>query len=313
MKEGETLPFFVEVMLEEIFIDCLDLFMNHLRVEKGLAANTIEAYGRDVRRFADFALSKGLTEPREVTRSFIMNQMLTLSENGVGARSRARSLSALKHFFSFLLKEGLIESNPAADLEAPHSSKALPQTLSLEEVDSLLTAPAIDTPGGLRDKAMLEALYATGLRVSELIALQIGQVNLEVGYLRTMGKGSKERLVPLGDMAKSWIQNYLAQGRSLFLTRSTSPYLFLSRRGTKMSRQYFWRKIKDYARAAGIRKKISPHTLRHSFATHLLERGADLRSVQMMLGHADISTTEIYTHVTRERLKKIHQKHHPRA
>lgn len=299
--------------MEERFIGCLDLFLDHLRVEKGLAVNTIEAYGRDVRRFVDFALVKGLTEPKEVTRSIIMNQMLILSQNGVGARSRARSLSALKHFFNFLLKEGLIESNPAADLEAPHLSKALPKALSLEEVDLLLAAPGADTPGGLRDKAMLEVLYATGLRVSELISLQIGQVNLEAGYLRTMGKGSKERLVPLGDMARSWIRRYLEDARGLFLNRTASPYLFLSRRGTKMSRQYFWRKIKDYALTAGIRKRIGPHTLRHSFATHLLERGADLRSVQMMLGHADISTTEIYTHVTRERLKKIHQTYHPRS
>jgi len=299
--------------VEERFIGCLDLFLDHLRVEKGLAVNTIEAYGRDVRRFVDFALVKGLTEPKEVTRSIIMNQMLILSQNGVGARSRARSLSALKHFFNFLLKEGLIERNPAADLEAPRLGKALPQALSLAEVDLLMAAPGADTPGGLRDKAMLEVLYATGLRVSELIALPTGQVNLEAGYLRTMGKGSKERLVPLGDMAKSWVRRYLEDGRGLFLNRTSSPYLFLSRRGTKMSRQYFWRKIKDYARTAGIRKKISPHTLRHSFATHLLERGADLRSVQMMLGHADISTTEIYTHVTRERLKKIHQTYHPRS
>ena len=183
----------------------------------------------------------------------------------------------------------------------------------MEEVDALLDAPDIDSPGGLRDKAMLELIYATGLRVSELVGLQISQVNLEAGYLRTMGKGSKERLVPLGDAARHWVQRYLDDSRDHFLHGRTSPFLFLNRRGGKLSRQYFWRKVRDYALAAHVRLNISPHSLRHSFATHLLARGADLRSVQMMLGHADISTTEIYTHVTRERLKQIHKDHHPRA
>lgn len=299
--------------MEQDFNHCLDLFLDHLRVERGLAANTVEAYGRDVRRFLDFIAAKGLPGLESASRSTIMSYLLSLSEAGLGARSRARALSALKGFFAFLVREGLIRRDSAADMESPRSRASLPQPLSVDEVESFLAAPSVDTPGGLRDKAMLEVLYATGLRVSELVGLEVGQVNLEIGYVRTMGKGSKERLVPLGDTAKAWAQRYLDEGRDRFLGCLASPYLFLSRRGTKLSRQYFWRKVRDYSQEAEIHKKISPHSLRHSFATHLLAHGADLRSVQMMLGHADISTTEIYTHVTRERLKKIHRAYHPRA
>ncbi|MFH1091626.1 MAG: site-specific tyrosine recombinase XerD, partial [Pseudomonadota bacterium] len=243
----------------------------------------------------------------------IMGYFLELSQAGVGPRSRARVLSALKSFYRFLVKEGLMSENPASTVESPRHARYLPQTLSLDEVESLLSAPDVSTPGGLRDRAMLEVLYATGLRVSELISLQLGQVNLEAGYLRTLGKGSKERLVPLGDEAKVWVGRYLAEARNRWLRKKPSPYLFLSRRGTRLSRQYFWRQVRDYTLRADITKRVSPHTLRHSFATHLLARGADLRSVQMMLGHADISTTEIYTHVARERLKKLHHDHHPRG
>ena len=299
--------------MEQDFSHYLDLFLDHLRVERGLAANTVEAYGRDVRRFLYFITAKGLPGLESASQSTIMSHLLSLSEAGLGARSRARALSALKGFFAFLVREGLTKQDPVADVESPRSRASLPQSLSVVEVESFLAAPNVNTPGGLRDKAMLEVLYATGLRVSELVGLEAGQVNLEIGYVRTMGKGSKERLVPLGDTAKAWAQRYLDEGRGRFLGCFASPYLFLSRRGTKLSRQYFWRKVRDYSQDAGIHKKISPHSLRHSFATHLLAHGADLRSVQMMLGHADISTTEIYTHVTRERLKKIHQDYHPRA
>lgn len=295
------------------FTHYLDTFLDHLRVERGLSANTIEAYGRDVRRFLDSSAVRTLPGLDAVGRSAVMGHLLELSRTGLGARSRSRTLSAIKGFFSFLLKEGVLDKNPAADVEAPKAHKSLPKALSLDEVDALLAAPDPEDSGGLRDRAMLEVLYATGLRVSELIGLDIGQVHLDAGYLRTMGKGSKERLVPLGDAARHWTQRYLAESRDRFLGRRTSRYLFLNRRGSKLSRQYFWRKVRDYSRLAGIRKAISPHSLRHSFATHLLARGADLRSVQMMLGHADISTTEIYTHVTRERLKRIHEQHHPRA
>ena len=292
----------------------LDLFLDHVRVEKGLSPNTVEAYGRDLQRYLDFLADREAAGPEKAGRATIMTHLLQLSQDDVGPRSRARALSALKGFYAFLVKEGLLKENPAGDIESPRHMVYLPRTLSEKEVDALLAAPDVDTPGGLRDKAMIELLYATGLRVTELISVQTGLINLEAGYIRTMGKGSKERLIPVGDEANGWIARYLKQGRQAFLKEGrTSPYLFLSRRGQKLSRQYFWRKIKEYAQTAGIGRTISPHTLRHSFATHLLARGADLRSVQMMLGHADISTTEIYTHVTRERLKKIHRDYHPRG
>ncbi|MBW1708876.1 MAG: site-specific tyrosine recombinase XerD [Deltaproteobacteria bacterium] len=291
----------------------LDLFLDHLRVERGLAVNTVEAYGRDIRRFLDYVYDKGLSGPESASRSTIMSYLLYLSQNNLSARSRARALSVIKSFYAFLVNEDLMNRNPASDLETPRALIHLPQTLSFKEVESLLAAPDSNLIGGLRDKAMLELIYATGLRVSELVGLQSAHINIEAGYIRTMGKGSKERLIPLGDVARDWIKQYCNEARPGLVKRGTSPYLFLNRRGTKLSRQYFWRKLKEYALAAGIRKKISPHSLRHSFATHLLERGADLRAVQMMLGHADIATTQIYTHVTRERLKKVHQQYHPRA
>ncbi|MBU2551903.1 MAG: site-specific tyrosine recombinase XerD [Proteobacteria bacterium] len=290
-----------------------DIFLDHLRVERGLAANTVEAYGRDVRRYLEFLSDRGLSGPETAGRSTVMAWLLDLDKAGIGSRSRARFLSAIKGFYVFLVREGLMERNPAADIEAPHRAVKLPKVLSIEEVEALLAAPDADAPGGLRDKAMLELLYATGLRVSELLDIRLGQIHMEALYLRTMGKGSKERLVPFGDAALTWVKRYLEGARPSLLGRRSSPYLFVNRRGGRLSRQYFWRKIKDYALAAGIRRAISPHGLRHSFATHLLSRGADLRVVQTMLGHADISTTEIYTHVARERLKQIHAAHHPRA
>ncbi|MBW2092719.1 MAG: site-specific tyrosine recombinase XerD [Deltaproteobacteria bacterium] len=291
----------------------LDLFLDHLGVERGLASNTVEAYGRDIRRFLDYLKSQDVAGPESANRSNIMSYLVFLSQAKLSARSRARALSALKSFYSFLMNENIVQKNPASDLETPRSLFHLPQILTFEEVEALLSAPDISLPSGLRDKAMLELMYATGLRVSELISLEMAHLNMEAGYLRTMGKGSKERLIPLGEEARDWIKQYLSEARSEWAKRVLSPYLFLNRRGTKLSRQYFWRKIKDYSLIAGIRKKISPHSLRHSFATHLLERGADLRAVQLMLGHADIATTQIYTHVTRERLKQVHQQYHPRA
>ena len=291
----------------------LDLFLSHLRVERGLSAHTVDGYGRDVRRFLDYLASRGLSEPAQAGRSAVMAHFLELSRKGLGARSRARALSAVKGFYSFLATEGLVDENPAADLEAPQSAKYLPRFLTEGEVESLLAAPDVATPQGLRDRAMLELLYAAGLRVSELIGVETGRINLEAGYVRTLGKGSKERLVPIGDAAKAWVARYMSDARPRLLGDRTSPHLFVSRRGKKLSRQYFWRIIGQYAGAAGIGRSISPHTLRHSFATHLVSHGADLRSVQMMLGHSDISTTEIYTHVARERLKQIHRELHPRG
>ncbi|MBW2062921.1 MAG: site-specific tyrosine recombinase XerD [Deltaproteobacteria bacterium] len=299
--------------MEEAYYHSLDLYLDHLRVERGLAFNTVEAYARDIRRFLDYLTRQNLAGPEAASRSFVMGYMLFLSQTRIGPRSRARALSALKNFYKFLVNENMVLQDPTSNLEAPRILAHLPQTITLDEVEALLTAPDQNGPSGLRDKAMLELIYATGLRVSELISLKTVDLNLEAGYLRTMGKGAKERLIPLGDEARDWINRYLTDARPGLLKRGSSSYLFLNRRGTRLSRQYFWRKIKDYSIAAGIRKKISPHSLRHSFATHLLERGADLRAVQLMLGHTDIATTQIYTHVTRERLKKIHQKYHPRA
>lgn len=291
----------------------LDHYLDHLRVERGLSANTVEAYGRDVRIFVERLDQKSSKRSENATRSDIMSHLLDLSSAGLSAPSRARALSALKSYYQFLSGEEIASSNPAGDIEAPQSLSHLPHTLSLDEVEDLLEAPDYETPGGLRDKAMLEMLYATGLRVSELINISIDMIDFEAGYIRTMGKGSKERLVPVGEEALEWAKRYQLEARPRFLKNKTSHYLFLSRRGTHLSRQYFWKKIKEYALKAGIRKTTSPHGLRHSFATHLLERGADLRAVQLMLGHSDISSTQIYTHVSRERLRKIHQEYHPRA
>ena len=220
---------------------------------------------------------------------------------------------ALRTFFQFLIQEGILETNPVEELESPKMAKTLPEILSLKEVEQLLEQPNPQTPLGIRDRAMLELLYATGMRVSELTRLPLNQINLEGGYVLVFGKGSKERIIPLGNEAMKWVNHYLKTARRRLAKRKESPFLFINRSGRGMSRQQFWKNLKAYGRKAGIRKRISPHLLRHSFASHLLERGADLRSVQMMLGHVDISTTQIYTHVTGERLKKIHQRYHPRG
>ena len=287
-----------------------DQFINHLRVERGLAKNTIESYSRDLVRFFDF-LERGSVSPASASQADLMNYVSSLAGR-LSVRSIARNLSALKMFYRFLVSEGKIETNPARLLSAPKLPRRLPGVLSSEEVGRLLSQPDPKTGRGKRDKAMLELLYATGLRVSELVNLKISNVNMEAGYVRTVGKGSKERMVPMGAQAMDALKVYLAQGRPGFLKQRSSSYLFLNSRGKPLTRQGFWKTIKRLGLAAGIRKELSPHSLRHSFASHLLEHGADLRSVQIMLGHADISTTQIYTHVTRERLKQIHEKHHPR-
>lgn len=287
-----------------------DQFINHLRVEKGLARNTIDSYSRDLVRFLQFLQDRDRS-PLHVTQDDLTDYMAAL-KGPLSARSMARNLSALKSFYRFLLSEGKIKANPARLLNAPKLPRRLPGVLSRDEVERLLSQPDSSNPRGQRDKAMLELLYATGLRVSELVGLKIQNINLEAGYVRTVGKGSKERIVPIGAKAQVALKDYLAGGRVGLLRRRISSYLFLNPSGRPMSRQGFWKNIKRYGRQGAIRKAITPHSLRHSFATHLLEFGADLRSVQIMLGHADISTTQIYTHVTRERLKKIHEKYHPR-
>ena len=288
----------------------LDLFLNYLLVEKGAAANTVAAYSRDLARYAAFLEGR---EPAEVRPSDVAGYLAQLKGEALAPRSRARALSALRMLHRFLVTEGYCELNPTANIEAPKGVVRLPVVLSARDVEALLASPLNTGAGELRDAAMLELLYATGLRVSELVGLKLGEVNLSAGYLMTIGKGSKERLVPIGESACRAVGRYLREARGELLKEGASARLFLSRLGEGMTRQAFWNIIKKRALQAGVRGSISPHTLRHSFATHLLENGADLRSVQIMLGHADLSSTQIYTHVTRERLKRLHGEFHPRG
>ena len=287
------------------------MFLDYLAVEKGLAKNSLSAYGTDLRHFGHFLADQEIETDR-VERIHIVRYFQSLRSVGISARSVARALAAIRGMYRFLVVERQLKSDPTENLENPRLWASLPKTLHSSEVEALLGAPASDTAEGLRDRAMLELLYATGLRVSELIKVRIDDVVMDAGFLRTIGKGSKERIVPFGDAARDAIVEYIEKGRPE-LDRHADPHLFLSQRSRPMTRQSFWMKITRYAREAGVTSHISPHVLRHSFATHLLENGADLRSVQMMLGHADISTTQIYTHVSRARLQKIYDQFHPRA
>ena len=291
----------------------LDQFLHYLIVERGFSKNTIEAYGHGLNRFSNHLRGKGIREWSNVTKFEIKAFLLLLKRKGFSTKTVARNLVAIRTFFKFLTQEGILEVNPTEELESPKIAKTLPKILSLKEVEQLLEQPNLQTPLGIRDRAMLELLYATGMRVSELVRLPMNQVNLEGGYARLYGKGSKERIVPLGGEAMKWVNLYLKTVREKLAKGKESQFLFINRSGKGMSRQRFWKNLKAYGQRAGIQKKIAPHLLRHSFASHLLERGADLRSVQMMLGHVDISTTQIYTHVTGERLKKVHQRYHPRG
>lgn len=293
--------------------DYLDLFLSYLVVEKGLSANTRSAYSHDLVRYLDFIEKAGRRQPSDVGPADIAAFMAALHKLDIGPRSRARCLSAIRMFHKFLMIENYADSNPATIIEAPRNLHKLPHFLDGLEVDALLAACGGERGEDRRDVAMLELLYATGLRVSELVHLKLREVNLDSGYLMTVGKGNKERLVPIGEAARTKAAAYLETVRPGLDPLRQNPYFFLSRLGDAMSRQAFWNIIKKRAEIAGIRKNISPHTLRHSFATHLLENGADLRSVQIMLGHADLASTQIYTHVTRERLKRLHQQIHPRG
>ncbi len=293
--------------------DYLDLFISYLTVEKGLSANTRSAYSRDLARYLDYLEKEGRLRPSDVGSTDISAFLGTLQKQKIGPRSRARCLSAIRMFHKFLMIENYADVNPATIIEAPRTLHKLPQFLDSREIDALFAACSGERGEDLRDRAMLELLYATGLRVSELVQLKLREVNLDSGYLMTVGKGNKERIVPIGESARVQVSDYLDRFRQSADPLRQNPYLFLSRLGTAMSRQAFWNIIKKRAQMAAIRKNISPHTLRHSFATHLLENGADLRSVQIMLGHADLATTQIYTHVTRERLKRLHQQIHPRG
>ena len=291
----------------------IDAFLSHARVEKGLADNSLEAYGRDLAALAHSLAAHNVVDVEDVKAVHVLQHLVTLSKTGRGQRTQARHLVAIRQLFRFLQKERVVREDPVADIEMPKATKKLPQFLDVDEVERLLMMPDLTNPRGLRDRAMLETLYATGLRVSELVQLPADGLDLERGFVLVRGKGNKERVVPLGDVAAGAVDVYLKQARPAFLGTSTNASLFLRSGGEPMTRQGFWKLLKTYATAAGITKPIAPHKLRHSFATHLVERGADLRAVQQMLGHADLSTTEIYTHVNRERLKRLYGAHHPRA
>jgi len=292
--------------------DVLGDFIDYIVVEKGLSKNTVDAYNRDLIRFENF-LKDRKREIINAGREDVLAFMTHLGKSGLGSRSTARNMVAVRMLYRFLKNESYIEQLPTENIDLPRSFRRLPDILSPSEVESLLKAPDVNEALGIRDRAMIELLYATGLRVSELVTVTINRLNLEVGFLVVMGKGSKERVVPMGEVAMEWVKSYITHGRVKILKGRESEYLFITARGDKMTRQGFWKIIKKNAFKAGIYKNISPHKLRHSFATHLLEGGADLRSVQTMLGHADISTTQIYTHINSERLKKIYKDYHPRA
>ena len=292
----------------------LDRFSDALWLNDGLSRNTLDAYRRDMAQFAAWLGDHGgkallAAEPADIHRHLAWQ----VGEKRAKPRTTGRLVSALRRFYQFALREGLRADDPAAALESPKLPRSLPKAISEAEVEALLDAPDVSTAQGMRDRAMLETLYASGLRVSELVTLKSPQVNLDMGVVRVLGKGSKERLTPLGEEAVEWIERYRAAARPQLLGARKSDALFVTGRGGPMTRQGFWGLVKRYAREAGVRGAVSPHTLRHAFATHLINHGADLRVVQMLLGHADISTTQIYTHVARERLKALHRKHHPRG
>jgi integrase/recombinase XerD len=292
----------------------LDEFSDNLWLEDGLSRNTLDSYRRDLVKFAAWLEKQRGAPLLQTTHADIQGYLAHLFvEQKAKPSSTGRNISSLKRLFRYLLRQGKITLDPTLQIDTPKLPRNLPKSLTEQDVEQLLNAPDTQTPLGMRDRTMLEVLYATGLRVSELVTLRITQVSLDMGVVRVMGKGSKERLVPLGEEALDWLRSYLADGRSVLLGNQMSNALFVTHRGEGMTRQMFWYLIKKHAKIGGLNKPLSPHTLRHAFATHLLNHGADLRVVQMLLGHADISTTQIYTHVARERLKQLHAMHHPRG
>jgi integrase/recombinase XerD len=300
-------------MMRDTEIDLIERFADALWMERGLSAHTLSAYQSDLRAFSGWLSRERGRGLAEAQRGDLLDYLAVLSGQGRKPRSAARVLSCLRQFYQYLLRQGVIEQDPSARVESPKLGRPLPKTLTEREVEALLEAPATNDPRGHRDRTMLEVLYATGLRVSELVGLTSQQVSLSQGVVRIMGKGGKERLVPLGEEALLWLRDYLRGPRQDLLGGRLCDFLFPTRRSDHMTRQAFWKLIKQYALEADISKSLSPHTLRHAFATHLLNHGADLRVVQMLLGHSDLSTTQIYTHVARERLKQLHARHHPRA
>jgi integrase/recombinase XerD len=290
----------------------VDRFLNYLATERGLAANTLAAYGRDLAGFAEHLERRHVDSVDAIQARDVVSFLEALQQRGLSARSRARMLAAVRGWFAFLLREEERKTDPSRDIRLPRLGQRLPRSLAPEEMAELLS-PADGSALAQRDGAMIELVYATGLRVSEVVSLKVSQVNLEAGYLTVVGKGSKERAVPIGSYARQRLLSYLQDARAKILAGRLSPYLFVNRAGRRLSRQGFWKRLRLAVRRAGLAGKVSPHTLRHAFATHLVERGADLRAVQMMLGHADIATTQIYTHVARDRLRTVHRTFHPRG
>ena len=288
-------------------------YLNHLLIERGMAANTLEAYGRDLRRYFQFLLQKDITQLPDVKPEVIIDYLVQVKGEGLSANSMNRALAALRGLYKHLIQEKIITQSPLTNIDLAKVWMRLPDTISKEEMNVILIQPGNLKPAAMRDTAILELLYATGIRVSELINLTMNSVNWQVGFLVVMGKGSKERIVPIGKTAYDCTRLYVDNARPQMMQKKVTDVLFLNRFGTKFTRQGLWKVVIRYAKKAGLQKKVYPHTFRHSFATHLLEGGADLRTVQVMLGHADISTTQIYTHITRDRLKEIHQKYHPRG
>ena len=290
----------------------IDTFLDYLSVERGLANNTIMAYRQDLNYYMDFLESKNINTLSKAIRNDITNFMMDQKDKGIAANSIARRLAAIRMFHRFMARERILKDDPTNLIDSPKLWKKIPDTLSINEVEALLSQPNIRNKQGIRDKAILETLYATGMRVSEAVNLKFTNVNLDIGFLRCVGKGNKERVVPVGKKAIESVKRYIDSSRGYYLKNKESEFLFVSRFGKKISRQSMWKLIKKYALEAKIKKPLKPHLLRHSFATHLLEHGADLRSVQEMLGHANISTTQIYTHVNKDRLKAVHKQFHPR-
>lgn len=304
MKLSNELPAAEQNLLEQ--------FLDVLWMEQGLSKNTLNAYGTDLKSFACWLAGKE-TNLLSADRISLAQFLAFRNEKNYSPRSTARCLSSLRRFYAWLLREKRLDEDPTALIDSPKLGRALPKSLTEQDVESLLDAPDTQTPMGLRDRTMLEVLYATGLRVSELVSLTLPQVNLQQGVVRVTGKGNKERLVPLGEEALNWLTDYLRDGRPGLMKQQVSDELFISNRLKAMTRQTFWHMIKRYAKQAGISCDLSPHTLRHAFATHLLNHGADLRVVQMLLGHSDLSTTQIYTHIAKQRLQELHHRHHPRG
>ena len=293
--------------------DLVKNFIFYLSVEKGLAQNTLDSYQRDLKKFTQYLKQHNIADVEAIARRIVSNYLYEQKELGLSSSTISRNIASIRSFFQFLLREQKIKDNPCSDLESPKMEKKLPHIISSQDIEVLLNQPQVGEKIGSRDKAMLELLYATGIRVSELVSLNIGDINIKMGFLQCNGKGGKERMIPLGSMAIKSVQDYLRSSRPIILKKNENKALFVNQHGKRLTRQGFWKILKKYSQKAGITDDITPHTLRHSFATHLLENGADLRSVQEMLGHADISTTQIYTQINRRKIKEIYNQTHPRA